>query len=265
MLVVPRIAWLLVLGRAAHNHTSRDRTRHGVVGIISRDADLDLRDGQRRTWVCANLSSAPRVVVRFLLDRPSNATLEEAATRRDVLFLHAQFSGRGVRFGEKMYLWLMLSRKLFPDAAWVAKVDSDVYICAARMWPFVWHHWTPRVYLGWAHPRGRICAGAARVRLSGSRSGFRLPRCGRAAGVSRPRPRKKSPGNPMPRTPDLRRARFESLGWRRYRRTWQHLGSCKLCPEGTSRLRKCPRRFSTPSRCRARSAAAPRRFRGYAS
>lgn len=151
-MLVPRIAWLLVLGRAAHNHTSRDHTRHGVVGIISRDADLDLRDGQRRTWVCANLSSAPRVVVRFLLDRPSNATLEEAATRRDVLFLHAQFSGRGVRFGEKMYLWLMLSRKLFPDAAWVAKVDSDVYICAARMWPFVWHHWTPRVYLGWAHP-----------------------------------------------------------------------------------------------------------------
>jgi hypothetical protein len=122
--------------------------RYGVVGVLSSEANRSFRDAQRRTWMSENVTN---IRIKFLLDRPSNVTAEEAALHGDVLFLNSSFSGRAVRFGEKMDKWLRLSHVLFPDASFVAKMDDDVYLCPASIWKLVWMNWSPLLYLGWAH------------------------------------------------------------------------------------------------------------------
>jgi Galactosyltransferase len=125
--------------------------QYGVVGVLSSSAAgyQYKRMAQRATWV----KDAPlyNVKVYFLIDRPDPGLDKEQALYGDLVYINATYSGRAVRFGEKLYLWYKLAHALHPDAAFVAKVDDDCVVCSNVMWPFVWDHVTPTSYLGWMH------------------------------------------------------------------------------------------------------------------
>ena len=120
----------------------------GVLGILTRADNMDRRITVRKTW----LSEIHRkdIVVRFLLDKRTPALWEEHQRHKDLMFLDSKYSGRAVRFGEKLALWLKLAHATWPNAAWVGKADDDIYICESAIM-LIQAKLTPTAYLGWMH------------------------------------------------------------------------------------------------------------------
>lgn len=134
--------------RLTKNSISYDsHQRYGVVGILSAAHNQCYRMAQRLTFI-PNTAETYHVKVYFLIDRPHPSLQREQELYRDILYLNATYSGRAVRFGEKLALWFQLARKLHPDAAFVAKMDDDCVLCNNVLWPFVWQHVAPDLYLG---------------------------------------------------------------------------------------------------------------------
>jgi Galactosyltransferase len=125
--------------------------RYGVAGVLSSSSPgyEYKRMAQRATWG----KDAPlyNVKVYFLIDQPDPSLDKEQMLYGDIIYINATYSGRAVRFGEKLYLWYKIAQTLHPDAAFVAKLDDDCVICSNVMWPFVWEHVTPTSYIGWMH------------------------------------------------------------------------------------------------------------------
>ena len=124
---------------------------HGVVGVLSAEDHVQLRQMQRQTWMQDSRNFYPdrTLYIYFLLDRPSRALLEEQELHGDLIFLNAPDSGWAVRFGRKLYLWYTVAYRLHPDASFVIKMDDDCVVCTNRMWPYVWSHLSPTMYMGW--------------------------------------------------------------------------------------------------------------------
>jgi hypothetical protein len=125
--------------------------RHGVVGILSSSFEKNqhLRMAQRSAWV--KDAAKYDVHVYFLIDQESPEIEKEQKLYGDIIFLNASYSGRAVRFGEKLYNWYAIAEKLHPEASFVAKVDDDCVVCSNVMWPHVWKNVQSRSYMGWQH------------------------------------------------------------------------------------------------------------------
>lgn len=123
----------------------------GVVGVLSAGgvANKLLRIAQRETWV--KDSSKYNVQTLFLFDNPTPELLAEQDEYQDVVFLNATYSGRAVRFGEKLFNWFKIAQDRYPNAAFVGKIDDDCVVCTDQMWPFVWNNLSPTDYIGWQH------------------------------------------------------------------------------------------------------------------
>ena len=131
------------------------RRKYGVVGILSTSNPDNqyMRMAQRYTWV--KDAAAYNIKVYFLIDREpdqENSYLaEESKIYGDIVYLGATYTGRAIRFGQKLHLWYKKALSMHPDASFVAKVDDDCVVCTHVMWPFVWEKITPMSYLGWMH------------------------------------------------------------------------------------------------------------------
>jgi len=91
--------------------------------------------------------------VRFLLEHHDATTSGEAAKHGDMVILNSSGIGRAVLFVEKLAKWLHYAASTWPDAAFVAKLQDDVYLCP-YVWPFVWVSCSERLHLGWGYGLG---------------------------------------------------------------------------------------------------------------
>ena len=123
---------------------------YGVVGILSSDDGIDRRQAQRDTWVKDSLREYP-LKIYFLLDRETNETLKEQWEHSDIIFLNSTYSGRAVRFGEKLSNWYKMALEMHEDAEFVVKMDDDAVICTHQLWPWVFQRIHRKSYMGWLH------------------------------------------------------------------------------------------------------------------
>lgn len=138
-------------GEQQHHHYHQRQQEYGVVGILSSSHSENQykRMAQRYTWV--QDAAAYNIKVYFLIDQPNESLAEEDRIYGDIVYLNATYTGRAIRFGQKLHLWYKKALSLHPDASFVAKVDDDCVVCTHVMWPFVWEHIQPMSYLGWMH------------------------------------------------------------------------------------------------------------------
>ena len=117
-----------------------------VLGIISADNKIDLRNAQRTTWLSKGL-----IQYRYLLDRETPALILENDTFGDLVFLNATHSGYATAYGEKLDLWFKYAWEHFPNVTLYGKADDDVYVCACQMYAKLHTLAHNRLYYGWMH------------------------------------------------------------------------------------------------------------------
>ncbi|XP_069130058.1 uncharacterized protein [Argopecten irradians] len=130
-----------------------------VMGMLTPHTNLQFREGQRATWISAIRileSEIPfRITYKFLIDRPTNDTIAENKKYNDIVFLNATSQGRGVKFGEKMYLWFKYIHEHYPDALLGGKVDDDVFLCVPQIFNRLNELKSSTLYYGWSHGSGK--------------------------------------------------------------------------------------------------------------
>eukprot|EP00729_Bicosta_minor_P021430 gene21430-1805_t len=89
------------------------------------------------------------IVHKFLLDTRTAELEAEHEQHNDIHFLNSHYSGRAVRFGEKLYLWLKYAQATYPNASYFGRVDDDTYACGGAAFDFVRRVSSPLMYLGW--------------------------------------------------------------------------------------------------------------------
>ena len=117
-----------------------------VIGILSRTENDSLRNEIRKTWAQTDAG-----IVQFLIDAPTPLTQAEAAKFNDIVFLESPYSGRAVRFGDKLYRWLHHAARAYPTASWIGKSDDDVYADIKAVASHIKPHLSPLLYAGWLH------------------------------------------------------------------------------------------------------------------
>ncbi|XP_060066987.1 uncharacterized protein LOC132547235 [Ylistrum balloti] len=136
-----------------------NNTPHIVLGMLTPHMNTKYRDGQRSTWISTIQqldSELPfRITYKFLIDRPTNDTILENKKYNDIVFLNATSEGRGVKFGEKMFLWFKYIYENFPDAVLGAKVDDDTFLCVPQIFTRLDALKSSTLYYGWSHGEGR--------------------------------------------------------------------------------------------------------------
>lgn len=117
-----------------------------VLGILSADNKIHMRNAQRETWLSDGL-----IQYRFLVDRETDELRKENDTFGDIVFLNATFSGYATGYGEKLDLWLKYAWKHFPNVTLYGKCDDDVYVCSSQMQTELQSIAHGRLYYGWTH------------------------------------------------------------------------------------------------------------------
>lgn len=107
---------------------SIDSSPHlAVIGILSPDEHIGLREQLRATW----LASEPRVLARFVL-RGVNAlaaSLNESHMFGDIVFVKAPAQmPRKTGPLLKLFLWLQCATVAWPQAQLIGKADDDTYV-----------------------------------------------------------------------------------------------------------------------------------------
>ncbi|XP_033743085.1 uncharacterized protein LOC117329304 isoform X1 [Pecten maximus] len=130
---------------------------HVVLGMLTPHTNTKFRDAQRSTWISTilRLELPFRITYKFLIDRPTNDTILENKMYDDIVFLNATSQGRGVKFGEKMYLWFKYIYENFPDALLGGKVDDDVFLCVPQIFTRLDEMKSTKLYYGWSHGSGK--------------------------------------------------------------------------------------------------------------
>ena len=132
----------------------------GALGVLSHADNVALRNALRTTWA----RRAP-FEVQFLLDRATPLLLKENSAYSDIVFLNTSYSGRAVRFGDKLIRWLRYASTTYPNADWVGKCDDDVFIHTDHLVEHLRTVWNPRLYYGWVwkHGNRRLPSNKTRV------------------------------------------------------------------------------------------------------
>ncbi|KAL3862580.1 hypothetical protein ACJMK2_008537 [Sinanodonta woodiana] len=139
------------LGTGSPNDSHSSKSKF-IIGILSQDSQIELREALRQTWIPLLKKDLPLTVeYTFVLDNPTPATLSELRTKQDIVFLNSSYSGYAVRFGEKMYKWFRYVTEHYPDATLVAKMDDDVFLCVSKMLQRLSNLKHRRLYYGWQH------------------------------------------------------------------------------------------------------------------
>ncbi|XP_060074753.1 uncharacterized protein LOC132554453 [Ylistrum balloti] len=135
-----------------------DSRPHLVLGVLTPHTNINFRDGQRTTWISTIRllhDELPfRITYKFLVDKPTNDTILENKKYDDIVFLNVTSVGRGVRFGEKLYVWIKYIHEKYPDASLGAKLDDDVFLCVPQVFQRIDQFKSPTLYYGWSHGTG---------------------------------------------------------------------------------------------------------------
>ena len=99
-----------------------------MIGFLTVEDHCHRRNTMRSTFL-----NTTKFSYRFLLDQPSDKILQENATFGDIVILNAKYSGRGVKFGEKLYNWLKYVKENFDSYTFIAKSDDDLFICEEKL------------------------------------------------------------------------------------------------------------------------------------
>ena len=118
-----------------------------ILGILSADHELDLRNAQRRTWLSECFFN-----YLFLLDKETEILKTEQQTFQDIFFLNATHSGPENHFGQKIFLWIEHAHKNYPEAELIGKLDNDLYADSENLYKRLSKISDPLLYYGWGHP-----------------------------------------------------------------------------------------------------------------
>ncbi|XP_033725741.1 uncharacterized protein LOC117315589 [Pecten maximus] len=139
-------------------HLIEDKRPHLVLGVLTPHTNIDLREGQRSTWLSTirqlHHKLPFKITYKFLIDRPTNDTLLENRKYNDIVFLNSTGEGRAVKFGEKLYIWYRYIYEHHPDALLGAKVDDDVFLCVPQIFKRIDQFKSSKLYYGWSHGAG---------------------------------------------------------------------------------------------------------------
>ena len=130
-------------------YSQDEKTLLGVIGILSAEQNVILRESSRSTWISYLKGS---FIIKFLLDRPNNQTVMEQSKYGDIIFLNSSSSGRAKQFGEKLAIWIRYAQQNWPSAGLIAKMDDDVFLCPCIL-PHLRSKIHPRLYMGWKHTK----------------------------------------------------------------------------------------------------------------
>lgn len=132
----------------------RNLNYSGVIGILSRTTNEKLRTAIRNTW-----AKHTKYPIFFIIDKPSLLTLREHELNNDIAFINTTYTGRAVRFGDKLIRWFNFVLKSFSNVAWIAKTDDDIYMHTHQVFKLIKLHYSPLMYMGYRHhPGNRINA-----------------------------------------------------------------------------------------------------------
>jgi hypothetical protein len=70
------------------------------------------------------------ITYKFLLDKPTNDSLNENNVYKDILYLNVTHHGYAYKYGEKVYKWYKYVHENYPDAVLGARIDDDVFLVA---------------------------------------------------------------------------------------------------------------------------------------
>ncbi|KAL3861620.1 hypothetical protein ACJMK2_007645 [Sinanodonta woodiana] len=123
-----------------------------IIGILSATGNWKLRDAQRQTWISEMKQDLPlSVEYKFVLDRPTQETIDELDKKGDMVFLNLSSSGYAIKFGEKLYSWFKYVAEHYPETTIVAKMDDDVFLCTKEMIERLNELKHKKLYYGWQH------------------------------------------------------------------------------------------------------------------
>lgn len=123
-----------------------DKDTTGILGVLSHTQNRDLRDAIRKTW-----ASISPFKVNFLLDMETPQLIEENVINNDIIFINSSFSGRAVKFGDKLIRWYQYVFRTYPNIKWVGKCDDDVVVNTEKMNDITIRNYSPLLYMGWKH------------------------------------------------------------------------------------------------------------------
>ena len=126
---------------------------HLVIGILSSSGHFDHRNSQRNTWI-STLTNIKhqlpfRITLKFLLDRPTSESMTEDNINKDIVYLNVTHSGRAIKFGEKMHVWLKYINRNYPDVVLGGKMDDDAFLCIPQIINRLFELKSPTLYYGW--------------------------------------------------------------------------------------------------------------------
>ena len=130
-----------------------------VIGILTHESHYFQRDVLRKTYLTnlLEIHDSKTVDYKFLLDRESPNLIEENKVNKDIFFLNATWTGRGLSYGEKVLIWWSFVTENYPNVKLIGKMDDDVFICVesliTRLQELSAHS---NLYFGWAHTRETV-------------------------------------------------------------------------------------------------------------
>lgn len=131
---------------------------HLVLGILSLTEDPVRRTAVRATWISTLIrlkQQIPfRITYKFLLDKPTNDSLNENNVYKDILYLNVTHHGYAYKYGEKVYKWYKYVHENYPDAVLGARIDDDVFLCVPQMLNRLNELKSAILYYGWKHGKG---------------------------------------------------------------------------------------------------------------
>ena len=135
-----------------HNR-KEEQLPHLVLGILSLTEEPVRRTAVRATLISTLIRlkhQIPfRITYKFLLDKPTNDSLNENNVYKDILYLNTTHHGYINKYGEKMYIWYKYVHENYPDAVLGARIDDDVFLCVPQMLNRLNELKSPILYYGW--------------------------------------------------------------------------------------------------------------------
>ena len=126
---------------------------HLVIGILSSSGHFDHRNSQRNTWISTLINikhQLPfRITLKCLLDRPTSESMTEDNINKDIVYLNVTHSGRAIKFGEKMHVWLKYINRNYPDVVLGGKMDDYAFLCIPQIINRLFELKSPTLYYGW--------------------------------------------------------------------------------------------------------------------
>ena len=143
------LCWILEPRKTNLDNLNRDNTAcEYVLGILTIPEHFHLRKFARESWI----KELPKnVCYLYLYDKQRYIAANEAY---DGISLNSSYTGRAVRFGEKLFLFYQYVYKNInlKYVKFIVKMDDDVVLCPKKLFEYLKaENMSLTVYAGWLH------------------------------------------------------------------------------------------------------------------